>query len=143
MKEKALRKIVFHFWAPLVVAALAIPGCASLQGAKHTAAVSATAAHETFKAVYKTEKALRCSEPTAPRDHCISAAKDRELLDVLELAAKYDIKINELIDSTPGGEPTSGDALVFAYKLWELIRLVMADIPRFSQTEALHAKFEK
>lgn len=129
--------------ALVLALAIGLSGCATLKGARHVSVVGATTAHTVLGTTYQTMKVLRCENPAAPRDHCISRSKEKEILPLFKTALEYDVKLNEIILATPGGEPTSAEAMNLAVKIYGLVQLIMRDIPKFSQTEALHKRVEE
>lgn len=120
--------------------AVVVGGCASLGGPRHAAASGALAAHETLKLAWTTESALRCGQPTAIDGHCVSPEKDKALAPKFELAFKYDAQALRLTAAVPEGQPTPAEALDLGFKVYALIKEILADLPKDAKPTATLAK---
>ncbi len=114
--------------------------CASTGGPRHGSATAVVTAHEVLRLAWTTESSQRCGLPTAIADHCITEAKDQQLAEKFALAFKYDADAARLVAALPDGVPTPSQAFDLVAKIYNLVREILADLPKESPKTLALAK---
>jgi hypothetical protein len=128
-----------------LLAVLAVPilalSCASIQTAKHPAALTIHTAEAALALADETEELLRCGKPTAIPDHCIDDATNKRLAEKFVLGFKYVQEARDLYVAVPDGNPTPPQIAALALKVATIVQEVLADLPSSKpKDELLKAK---
>ena len=118
--------------------ALALTGCASLGGARHTATVSVVSAHAVLAAVQDTERALVCDGPTAPAPPlCVPPDVHRRNAGYFVTAFDLDGQVARTVRAVPPGGVLPANVAELVGQIAALVDKILAAIPKSPQRASL------
>lgn len=124
--------------AALLVAVLALPGCALHTGPRHTATVSIVSAHAVLTTIDDAEMKLVCGRAGAPQaPYCIPVSKHQQISAMLKQAYDLEISIAGVIRAIPDGSPLPADVMAMTVQVGALINQIMLMLPEGKPKEAL------
>ena len=124
--------------ALLLVAALALPGCASLGGARHAGTVGLVSAHSVLGAVQDTEMRLVCGRAGAPQAPlCVPISKHREISAYLAEAFALEVRAAGVMRALPAGSPQPAEVVALTWQIGQLVQQCLALMPEGRDKQAL------
>lgn len=124
--------------AVLLVAALALPGCASFGGPKHVATVSIVGVTSTLELIQQTEMAIVCGRAGAPQAPlCVPLSTHRQISAHLRDAAGLAIRVTDVTSALPVGTPTPPEVFTLMVQVNALIQDVLKLLPSGKTRAAL------
>ena len=110
-------------------------------GAQRPIYVSVATAKTVVATVQAEEIKLKCGAPTAPPPGmCVPKPLHDQIQGYILEAAEYGQQVSLIMASLPDGSPTPGQVIDLVAKISELLRKVMASLPKSPQADALQAQ---
>lgn len=125
-----------------ILALILLAGCGALRGSslRHVATVGAATAHSTLSAVQDAADLVECGKPTAPPQCLTTEVRNTVIAPKLSQAFALDAQAARTIRATPEGMPTPAEVGVLYAEITQLVRDVVALIPRSTVADAALAK---
>lgn len=124
--------------ALLLVAVLALPGCASLGGARHVGTVGLVSAHSVLSAIQDTEMRMVCGREGAPQAPlCVPISRHQVISAHLSTAFAMEVRAAGIMRTLPQGTPQPADVVSLTFQVGSLVQEILRLMPDSGDKAAL------